>query len=303
MARAEPLNDAAIYEQALEQLERVDRRLALAAQVVNAIQPGAAEIGSRLIRYTRERYRDCDPIAAYAARARSLFALQERFDAHPGVHHLGDPDLHVSRDHYDISLLLSIAFTNHRFEIMQQLEAFVAGCEGDGGRIVSIGTGTGYEIERIARGLPDDWRIESYDIEESVQADARALLDYFGVARPVTWGREFPLEAGRPDLNGRYDAIVMCELLEHLPDPAAALRTARVCLKPSGRMFVTMAVNVAQEDHVYWYPDIRSCRAQIAEQRLRVVSEWITPQTTLPPPQDRESAFKKGNYVAVLAPA
>ena len=32
-----------------------------------------------------------------------------------------------------------------------------------------------------------------------------------------------------------------------------------------------------------------------------MMQEWITPQTTLPPPADREHGFKKGNYVAVLA--
>jgi 2-polyprenyl-3-methyl-5-hydroxy-6-metoxy-1,4-benzoquinol methylase len=186
---------------------------------------------------------------------------------------------------------------------MQRLEAFLSECHvRPAGRIASIGTGTGYELQRMA-ALPAGWIIESYDIEEQVQAEARDFLGHFGVTRPVEWGREFPLDDPPPSLRGRYDALVLCELLEHLSNPAAALASVRDCLAPHGRAFVTMAINIAQEDHVYLYPDIASCRAQIAGANLRTLSEWITPQTTLPPPADRERGFRKGNYVAVVAQA
>jgi phage gp29-like protein len=64
-----------------------------------------------------------------------------------------------------------------------------------------------------------------------------------------------------------------------------------------------MAVNIAQEDHIFWYPDADSCRLQVREAGLKIVSEWVTSQTTLPPPADREAAFRRGNYVAVAVSA
>jgi SAM-dependent methyltransferase len=289
------------YSRALERLETLDRRLAMAAYVVETLHAGVSAIANPLFEYAAHRFPGRDVLSTYAARARALAELQERFDADPRRETLGSPDAAIDRDAYNLALLLSIPLTNHRFEIMQRLDAFLAECcRKPAGRIVSIGTGTGYELQRMA-GLPDEWTIESYDIDESVQRDARHFLEYFGVTRPVQLEREFPLDDRSPELRQRYDAMVLCELLEHLTDPAAALRSVRQCLTSAGRAFVTMAVNIAQEDHVYLYPDLASCRRQITEAGLRTISEWITPQTTLPPPADRERSFRKGNYVAVVS--
>lgn len=290
------------YESAIDRLEQAERRLAMAAAVVDALHADAAAIAAELFGYLHHRYPRRDPLSMYVERARALAALQERFDADPRVETLGSPDTPVSRDLYNVALLLSIPLTNHRFEIMQQLGAFLSGLTAPAGRIASIGTGTGYELRLMAR-LAAGWTIESYDIDDRVQLEARRFLEYFGVSREIAWGREFPLDAPPPRFRRRYDAMVLCELLEHLPDPSAALRTVRECLTTDGRAFVTMAVNIAQEDHVYLYPDLGSCRTQIRDAGLRTVSDWITPQTTLPPPADREAAFAKGNYVAVVAPA
>lgn len=287
------------YGRALDRLEALDRRLAMAAAVVEVLHPAAGAIATALLGYAAHRFPDRDVLATYVERARALAVMQDRFDADPRPETLGSPGASIDRDAYNLALLLSIPFTNHRFEIMQQLDAFLADCRASHGRIASIGTGTGYELERM-NTLPDGWTIESYDIDEGVQVEARDFLRYFGVLRPIEWGREFPLAVPPPQFRGRYDALVLCELLEHLPDPAAALEAVRECLTPGGRAFVTMAINIAQEDHVFLYPDVGSCRRQVADAGLRTISDWLTPQTTLPPPVDRERTFKKGNYVAVV---
>jgi hypothetical protein len=74
----------------------------------------------------------------------------------------------------------------------------------------------------------------------------------------------------------------------------------REYLKEDGRAFVTMAINIAQEDHIFLYPTIESCRAQLRDAGLYTVSEWITPQTVLSIPANREQSFQKGNYIAVV---
>jgi SAM-dependent methyltransferase len=288
------------YHAALERLDSFDRRLAVAAWVVNTLHPEVCDIGNALLDYAERRYPGRDVIADYVARAEALAILQQRFDADPSPRTLGSAGATIDRDVYNLALLLSIPFTNHRFEIMQQLQQFLGACESPTGRIASIGTGTGYEL-RLMAALPAEWIVESYDIEKSVQHDARDFLRHFDVTRPVQWGGEFPLHTPPAEFRGRYDAIVMCELLEHLSDPAAALTAVRECLAPGGRAFVTMAVNIAQEDHVYLYPDLESCRRQIGDANLRTHDEWITPQTTLVPPEDRQRGFRKGNYIAVVS--
>lgn len=296
-----PKSQISLYEQALQRLEELDRRLALAAAVVEDAHPDAAAVAGSILAYVTRRFPTHDPIETYVRRARALTVLQDRFDADPRPETLGDPGAPIDRDAYNLSLLLSVAFTNHRFEIMQQMTRFLESCKAPSGRIASIGTGSGYELGRMATLLPPGWQIESYDIDPALQVEARAFLEYFGITRPVGWGKEFPLENPPEQFRNRYDAIVMCELLEHLPDPGRALVAARDCLTPNGRIFATMAINIAQEDHIYLYPDIASCRTQIWEAGLKSVSEWITPQTTLRPAADREANFRKGNYIGVLA--
>jgi len=291
------------WDDALTRLEEADRRIALAAGVVDLLHPDAPQIAEDILGFLAWRYPDADPVAEYIRRAEALAALQERFDREPSVATLSGPAEPVPRDRYNISLLLSIVLTNHRFEIMQQLDAFLANCTEPVGRIASVGTGTGYELRLTARTLPPGWTIESYDTDETVRADAQHYLEFFGVKRPVVWGNEFPLDEVRPDFRGKYSAIVLCEVLEHLPDPLQCLRSVREYLAPGGRAFVTMAVNIAQEDHIFLYPDVDSCRIQLREAGLNIVSEWVTPQTTLPPPADREAVFRKGDYVAVAVSA
>jgi hypothetical protein len=92
-------------------------------------------------------------------------------------------------------------------------------------------------------------------------------------------------------------------VLEHLLNPAQALATLAGCLKDGGKMFVTMAINIAQEDHVFLYLDIESCRRQIHESGLQVLYEWLAPQTIRFPPANREIGFKKGNYIAIVGKA
>ena len=298
---AHPALDPDPYQRALERLERGDRRLAMAAAVVQIMHPDAADVARALLSYAEHRYPGRDVVAIYMDRAGALAAMQERFDADPRVETLGAPGTTIDRDAYKLALLLSIPFTNHRFEIMRHLDAFLRALTAPSGRIASIGTGTGYELQKMA-SLPEGWQIESYDIDETVQVEARRFLEFFGVSRPILWGRAFPLASPPPDARARYDALALCEVLEHLPDPATALAAVRECLRPAGRAFVTMAINIAQEDHIYLYPDVASCREQIGAAGLGIVSESLTPQTTVPPADNREAGFRKGNYVAVVAP-
>jgi len=291
------------WDDALTRLEEADRRIALAAGVVDLLHPDASQIAEDILRFLAWRYPDADPVAEYIRRAEALAALQERFDREPSVATLSGPAEPVPRDRYNISLLLSIVLTNHRFEIMQQLEAFLVGCTAPAARIASVGTGTGYELRLMARALQPNWTIESYDTDETVRTDAQHYLDFFGVTRPVIWGNDFPLDKVSSDFRSQYSAIVLCEVLEHLPNPLQSLRSVREYLAPGGRAFVTMAVNIAQEDHIFLYPDADSCRLQVREAGLKIVSEWVTSQTTLPPPADREAAFRRGNYVAVAVSA
>jgi SAM-dependent methyltransferase len=290
------------YDAAFATIEEQSRLLSFAAAGVyetngEALGPVADEI----LHYVSSHYPP-DYIQQYIARVEQLQELDRRFSKNPSAATLGDPGLEVDRRVYDLGLLLSIVFTNHRFEIIQQLKRFLHSFPEAMGRIASIGAGPGYEIKLIAAALPG-WKIESYDTSLEAQRRAARFLDFFQVRVPVHFEDVFPFDAPAPKLRHQYDAIVLCEILEHLIDPSAALRAVRECLRPDGKAFVTMAINIAQEDHVFLYPDIASCRSQLAGNGFRVVSEWIAPRTVFAAPEDRETGFKKGNYVATVRKA
>jgi SAM-dependent methyltransferase len=287
-----------VYGELCRELESADFKLAFAATAVHAVHGDElARVAPPLIGYARRRF-GADLAARYAERSRHLEQMQRQFDRDPRVETLGRPDQPIDREAYHIALLLSIVFTNHRFEIMLRLEEFFANLPSRG-RLAGLGTGTGYELMVAAGKLPG-WELESYDIDAAAEGEARRLLEHFETRTPIGFARELPLAAPERTLLGRYDAIVACEVLEHLPDPAGALSTMREYLTDRGRMFVTMAVNIAQEDHIFLYPDLATCRRQLSDCSLRVVEEWITPQTLWPPPADREKDFKRGNYIAVV---
>jgi hypothetical protein len=132
---------------------------------------------------------------------------------------------------------------------------------------------------------------------------AKQLWSFFQVTSVQGIDALFPLESVDPNFVGRYDALIMCELCEHLRDPLGALTRVRAYLKDDGLAFVTMAINLAQEDHVFWYPTVESCRSQIRDAGLHAVSEWLAPQVVVKAPKepkDREQGFEKGNYIAVV---
>ena len=298
VAEASGLKGVLSYQDVLDRLEQADRRLALAAYVVETLHPSAATIADDILRFCAYRYPGVDLVAEYVLRASYLANLQKRFDAQPRVGNLGGHSAVIPRDRYNISLLLSIVLTNHRFEIMQELRGFLSRLDSGAGRVASIGTGTGFELGLMSSSLLRSVEIESYDIDPTAKEEAQNYLRFFGIERPIVFGNEFPLDAADPSFENAFNRLILCEVLEHLPDPARALANVRAYLNESGHAFLTMAINIAQEDHIFLYADIESCRRQVRNAGLEIVREWIAPQTVTLPAADRESGFSKGNYVA-----
>jgi SAM-dependent methyltransferase len=291
-----------LYESALKELTDNSRLLEVSASLVYENQGEAlGPVADEILRFVEHAYGPhC--ISTYISRVNDLAMLQKRFDADPSAATLGDRSAFVDSDAYALGLLLSIVFTNHRFELISELELFLKDTRERyrNGAMLSIGFGAGYELA-MASEILTGWHIEGYDTDPEIRAKARRLLDFFGVPQDIYLGGYFPLDRCSDELRGRYDAVVLSEVLEHLEEPAQALVTLRDCLRDDGRMFVTMAINIAQEDHVFLYPTIDSCREQIRQCGLVVGRERISPQTIFViPEEDREKEFKKGNYIAVL---
>ena len=262
--------------------------------------PTAADI----LGFVNYRYK-ANPIAAYAKRNEDLRGLQREFDrtgAYPASRYSEVKP--IDDEVYKLSLLLSFICTNHRFEILTELRRFLQSPCADGpARSLSVGYGTGYEL-KLAREILPEWNIDAFDNSPQSFSYASDLLGFFK-CRPVQLRQEnFPLETsqGAEPYKNAFGKIVLCELLEHLENPALALRNLRQVLHKNGAMFLTMAINIAQEDHVFLYRNVDQARSQVLECGYKILREWITPAVMLPfGEEERAKSFQKGNYVCVVA--
>tara|TARA_B110000459_G_scaffold196919_1_gene239636 strand:- start:6460 stop:7269 length:810 start_codon:yes stop_codon:yes gene_type:complete len=142
----------------------------------------------------------------------------------------------VTREDYDIALLLSTILSQHRFEIMHELKQLPVISTA----ALVIGCGAGVDIELIK------------DKYEMLDAYDTSLDPFCMHAHPEVsfFEKEF---VGVSDTT--YDDIFIIELLEHVVDPFELIRNAAQVLKTGGRIIVTLAVDMPQFDHLYNFSD------------------------------------------------
>jgi SAM-dependent methyltransferase len=91
------------------------------------------------------------------------------------------------------------------------------------GDVLEIGCGEGKMLRTLARHLPD-LRLYGCDVREP------ASVEGFAFARLAA-------ESGRlPYANARFDAVLLMDVLEHVPDPRGLLAEAARVLVPGGRL-------------------------------------------------------------------
>ena len=92
---------------------------------------------------------------------------------------------------------------------------------------LDVGGGSGWLLDALKRADPRVTHTTVVDIDAGAEDDARAK------------GHEFhltPVEGFKTDRQ--FDLILMLNLLEHVPNPAALLEKARGLLKPGGRIWI-----------------------------------------------------------------
>ena len=97
-----------------------------------------------------------------------------------------------------------------------------------GGRIADLGCGTGHFLEQASN------RWEAWGLEPS--AECVAFCRDRGLGHVVQGG----VEDAERLLPGGFDAVTLLDVVEHLDDDVAALRTASRLLRPGGTLIVTV---------------------------------------------------------------
>ena len=107
----------------------------------------------------------------------------------------------------------------------EMLRLVPVGCR----RVLDVGCGRGNFAASLKRaGVPEVWGLEPV---AAAAAEAATKLDR--VVENI-----FAPEAGLP--SAHFDAVIFNDVLEHVPDPAAALRLARTLLAPGGAVVASI---------------------------------------------------------------
>jgi len=93
-----------------------------------------------------------------------------------------------------------------------------------GGSVLDFGSSVGHVVQSLAARRPD---LEIQCIEAS--APSRDYLASVGLN----------VAPSIDDVTEQFDAVLMIEVIEHVPEPVAVLTELRRRLKPGGRIFVT----------------------------------------------------------------
>ncbi len=141
----------------------------------------------------------------------------------------------ISREEYDVVLLLSVLFTPHRYRIMQLLLE-----KSTGGNALFIGLGPGLELMLTKKKHTE---IHAYDLS----ANKFLFAEFPDV--------DINIELYTGQKEDYFDSIYLIELLEHLEDPYALLSTCYTSLKKGGKILLTTATDIPQFDHLYNFPE------------------------------------------------
>tara|TARA_B100000315_G_scaffold245933_1_gene272573 strand:- start:508 stop:1317 length:810 start_codon:yes stop_codon:yes gene_type:complete len=244
-----------------------------------------------------------NPLKLYSEESNKLSQLQREFEKTGEYKNSSYSEVDIiDVELYNLRLLMSFITSVHRFEILVMLENFIKSETSGPKKLLSIGVGSGYEI-KLCNDYMEDWKFYAYDKGSENINYASDLLRFFNYSNKSLRYKSFPLErkTGISKHKNVYGKIILCELLEHLENPVQALQSARYSLHPEGIMFLTMAINIAQEDHIYLYSSIEQAKNQVKENGLTIIKELIVPQTLFTfKESERVKDLKRGAYVCIV---
>jgi SAM-dependent methyltransferase len=125
-----------------------------------------------------------------------------------------------------------------------------------GSRVLEAGCGVGAQTVALARNSPKA-RILAVDVSSDSIDQARRRLERHGFDH-VELAQADVRDLGLPSAG--FDHVFVCFVLEHLPEPLAALRELRRVLRPGG----TLTVIEGDHGSAFMHPDDADARAAVA---------------------------------------
>jgi len=150
-------------------------------------------------------------------------------------------------------------------------------------RVLEIGSGHALLMLFALRQLPEAIGLGT-DIAPAAAAFALAL------DRITAWATSRfhfevtdVLQEDSSALGEPFDAVICCEFLEHVPEPARFLRAAHRHLRTGGRLFVSAAVRMESVDHLTLFGSTDEVAALLAGEGFEVIEDMSVPFVTRRP--------------------
>ncbi len=120
-----------------------------------------------------------------------------------------------------------------------------------GGHHLEIGPGHGMLLH-LALRFGAFGSCSAWDVSETSISHARAVLNALGESEGVYLQlKDIYSEEALTENRGRYDTVVLSEVLEHLERPHAALEIIRELLTPAGTVWINVPANGPAPDHLF----------------------------------------------------
>lgn len=248
-------------------------------------------------------------LEAFAAVSVDFLRLQARFMRTGRYARAGDAaglveelynDASKMQGYYLDGLALTYAlWPNHARMIEFMGEKFLPRLR-PGDRVVEVGVGHGLLAALMFEAQPDLTYV-GVDISPSALTYAQASLIRTGVDPDrIVMVHADAVSGDLLELAGQrgFDALVCCEVLEHVDHPDVLLSSLLAALRPGRPGFLSTVANMEAEDHVFLYRDVGEIRSMFAQTRWDLVEDL---PSTLPGAESWDPL--PVNYSAVVVPS
>jgi 2-polyprenyl-3-methyl-5-hydroxy-6-metoxy-1,4-benzoquinol methylase len=226
-------------------------------------------------------------------RRTGVYLISEAEDANRNIY--SQPEV---MQYYIVGLLLSYLFWPNHYQMWHFFTdhlshlSTMANC-------LEVGAGHGLFTAETLRRFPG-LEMHVLDISETSLNLAREMLTTFKVEPALV---RFQLgDYLKTPLDGKFDFIIMGEVLEHVNDAPEFMQRTCQLIQPGGSVYLSTCVNCPAVDHVYHFHNVEEIRVLLRSAGFSIAHELVLPAEAISEVMWEEELVTI-NYCAILTPS